>query len=158
MWLIHLLVASQSAVACYPWDVWVRACLQRVICQFVPKPNSNEENPRKGGARGKALLGVPEKEQKQTKTSGRFHDLIILISTNVLMIQDSVRFFLLVETTKFWWKLFWWKQIFFGGNKYFLVETNLGGNYLGGKYFFGGNYFLVEKFEVRIAKKEELAI
>jgi hypothetical protein len=23
---------------------------------------------------------------------------------------------ILVETTKFWWKLFWWKLIFFGGN------------------------------------------
>jgi hypothetical protein len=38
------------------------------------------------------------------------------------------------------------------------VETNLGGNYFGGNYFFGGNCFSVEKFEVRIAKKEQLAI
>jgi hypothetical protein len=29
---------------------------------------------------------------------------------------------------------------------------------LGGNYFFGGNYFLVEKFQVWIAKKEQLAI
>jgi hypothetical protein len=38
------------------------------------------------------------------------------------------------------------------------VETNLGGNYFNGNYFFGGNYFSVEKFKVRIAKKEQLAI
>jgi hypothetical protein len=51
-----------------------------------------------------------------------------------------------VETNTFWWKLI-------------LVETNLGGNYFGGNYFFGrGNYFLVEKLEGRIAKKEQLAI
>jgi hypothetical protein len=36
------------------------------------------------------LQGVPEKEQKQTKTSGHFPDLKIFSSTNVLMIQDSV--------------------------------------------------------------------
>jgi hypothetical protein len=29
---------------------------------------------------------------------------------------------------------------------------------LSGNYFFGGNYFSVEKFEVWIAKKEQLAI
>jgi hypothetical protein len=60
---------------------------------------------------------------------------------------------MLVETMKFWWKLFrwklfWWKLIFFGGNYYFLVETNLGGNYFGGNYFLGGNYFSVKKLEV----------
>jgi hypothetical protein len=31
-------------------------------------------------------LGVPEKEQKQTKTSGHFPDLKLFSSTNVLMI------------------------------------------------------------------------
>jgi hypothetical protein len=61
-------------------------------------------------------LGVPEKEQKQTKTSGHFHDLIIFISTNVLMIRDSVRFFLLVETILVETNIFWWKLILFGGN------------------------------------------
>jgi hypothetical protein len=35
-------------------------------------------------------LGVPEKEQKQTKMSGRFPDLKNFSGTNVLMIQDSV--------------------------------------------------------------------
>jgi hypothetical protein len=34
--------------------------------------------------------GVPEREQKQTKTSGCFPDLKIFSSMNVLMIQDSV--------------------------------------------------------------------
>jgi hypothetical protein len=51
-----------------------------------------------------------------------------------------------VETTKFWWKLFWWKLIYFGGNCF-------GGNYLVETIF-----SVVEKFEVRIAKKEQLAI
>jgi hypothetical protein len=36
------------------------------------------------------FLGVPEREQKQTKTSGRFPDLKIFSGTNVLMIRDSV--------------------------------------------------------------------
>jgi hypothetical protein len=64
-------------------------------------------------------LGVPEKEQKQTKTSGRFPDLKIFSGTNVLMIRDSVLFVsfggnykILVETNIFWWKLFWWKLFF----------------------------------------------
>jgi hypothetical protein len=35
-------------------------------------------------------LGVPKKEQKPTKTSGRFPDLKIFSGTNVLMIRDSV--------------------------------------------------------------------
>jgi hypothetical protein len=35
-------------------------------------------------------LGVPEKEQKQTKMSGRFPDLKNFSGTNVLMIRDSV--------------------------------------------------------------------
>jgi hypothetical protein len=36
------------------------------------------------------LQGVPEREQKLTKTSGRFPDLKIFSGTNVLMIRDSV--------------------------------------------------------------------
>jgi hypothetical protein len=46
-----------------------------------------------------------------------------------------------VETNTFWWKLI-------------LVA----GDYFGGNYFFGRSYFSVEKFEVRIAKKDKLAI
>ncbi len=48
--------------------------------------------------------------------------------------------------------MFWWFEILiFLLVETIFVETNLGGNY-------GGNYFLVEKFEVWIAKKEQLAI
>jgi hypothetical protein len=36
------------------------------------------------------ILGVPEKERKQTKTSGRFPDLKNFSGTIVLMIRDSV--------------------------------------------------------------------
>jgi hypothetical protein len=61
---------------------------------------------------------------------GRFPELKIFSGTNVLMIWDSVWFFLWVETTVYEilveTNIFWWKC------------TNLGGNY------FGGNYFLVE--------------
>jgi hypothetical protein len=78
-------------------------------------------SPRGNVSRHFSVQGVPEKERKQTKTSGRFPDLKNFSGTNVLMIRDSVWFFLLVETMKFrwklsWWKLFWWKLIFFGGN------------------------------------------
>jgi hypothetical protein len=65
-------------------------------------------------------LGVPEKEQKQTKTSGRFPDLKIFSGTNRVYFDDS-RYSLIFSFGGNYCTKFRWKLIFFGGN-YFSVE------------------------------------
>jgi hypothetical protein len=75
------------------------------------------------------VLGVPERKQKQTKTSGRFPDLKIFSSKNKCF--DDSRFCLifsfggnyeilvetiLVETILVETNIFWLKLLLFGGN------------------------------------------
>jgi hypothetical protein len=106
---------EKSGIIGSDWQVGKNRELSGIIrTQFLPIFFPIILNREKLGVIGSVesqFLGVPEKEQKQTTMSGRSPNLKIFNGTNVLMIQDSVWFFLLVEIN-----IFWWKPIFFGGN------------------------------------------